>query len=311
MGQDVFTEWPASASEGFGKENLVLRHNVHQRDMFTDEGLAELLDRYPRDQLHIYTMGDNPEQRTTFRKGAVGNLPGADILEIIKTGRFWVNLRAANNDLPEYAALSDDLFGAVEAQVGGGLKTRKRDVGVLISSPNAQVFYHLDVPLVLLWQIRGTKRVWIYPPEAPYVSDQDLEKVVLRETEEEFDFDPAYDEGAFCIDLEPGMLATWPQNAPHRIANHGMMNVSLSCEFMTLKALIRANALYANGVLRRSANLDPSITRDGLVKQTCKASLARVFKALNSRKVFERHIPVTFHVDPDVEGAMRDVPVAA
>ena len=45
-----------------------------------------------------------------------------------------------------YAALSDEIFAEKEAEVRG-LRTFKRDLGVLISSANAQVFYHLDVPL--------------------------------------------------------------------------------------------------------------------------------------------------------------------
>jgi len=147
-------------------------------------------------------------------------------------------------------ALAGEVFGEKEAQVPG-LRTMKRDLGVLISSPSAQVFYHLDVPLVSLWQIRGVKTVWAYPVEDPYVGAEALEAIVLRETAEQFAFDPAWDAGAAKVQLTPGRMLTWPQNAPHRIENGPMLNVSLSIEFMTAPAVMRANVLYANGVLRK------------------------------------------------------------
>jgi hypothetical protein len=50
----------------------VFQHGLHQRPMFDDEGLARLLDLYPRDQLGVFTMGEDPKAWTTWRKGAAG-----------------------------------------------------------------------------------------------------------------------------------------------------------------------------------------------------------------------------------------------
>ena len=306
MSARIFTDWTASDADAFGKKTVLTHHRLHEDAMFSDDGLADLLDRYPREKLGIYTMGHDPKDFRTFRKGTADSVSGADLLEVAKAGRIWLNLRAVNSELSDYSAFCDDMFGELEAGTPG-LNTFKRDMGVLISSPDAQVFYHLDVPLVMLWQIRGRKRVWLYPPERPFVSDMDLERVVLRETEEEFEYDASFDAGADMYDLEPGQMVTWPQNAPHRVHNHSMMNVSLSVEFMTWPAIVRANAIYANGVLRRLLKADPRIDRDGAMTQLLKAGFARVFKAVSARKAFVRHIPVTFHVDPNADGGIRNV----
>ena len=37
-----------------------------------------------------------------------------------------------------------------------------------MSSPNARVFYHFDVPGQTQVQLRGRKRIWFYPPTAPF-----------------------------------------------------------------------------------------------------------------------------------------------
>ena len=189
----IVTNWAEGAAD-FGRRNLVFSHNLHERPMFDDAGLESLLDRYPRERLGVFTMGEDPTAWRTWRRGSAGTMTGSQLLEAAKAGRIWLNLRAANAWLPDYRALADALFA--EKGQATGRTFLKQDLGVLISSANAQVFYHLDVPLVTLWQIRGQKRVHVYPPRAPFVTPEDLERIVLRETAEQFAFDPAWDAGA-------------------------------------------------------------------------------------------------------------------
>ena len=310
MTQTILTDWDETKAAAFGRENIVAKHNLHERELFCDDKLIELLDRYPRERMGIYTMGYHPLDRHTFRAGNATNLNGEQLFRAIHEGRIWVNMRNANDYIPEYNDVTEEIFDSLE-EVTPGLKTLKHDTSILISSPNAQVFYHMDIPLVALWQIRGVKTVWLYPPEDPYLADYDLETVVLKESEEEIPFDLKFDEGALKVRLEPGMVATWPQNGPHRIVNDDMVNISLSCEFQTWQTLIRANAVYANGVLRRNFGMSPSIANDGQMAQLAKTGLARIFKLLKVRKAFTHHIPRTFEVDPASELAVRDLPQSA
>ncbi len=299
---DIFTNWDASHTQAYGQAAFVVEHDLHRNSMFDDEGLADLLDRYPRDRLGVYTMGDDPTHWKTFVRGTAGDLSGAELVQAVKSGRFWMNLRAVNTELDSYGDLCGRMFNALDERTGQ--KSLKHDLGVLISSPNAQVFYHLDIPLVTLWQVRGVKRVWIYPESPGFAPDTAIESVVLQETEEEFDFSPAFDDDAFVVDLEPGMMASWPQNAPHRIVNHDMMNVSLSVEYMSWPALARANMLYTNGVLRRRFGMSPNRTRDTGAKMWAKAALARALKLGGGRKVFRKDSPISFKVDPQREGGV-------
>jgi hypothetical protein len=299
----IITDWTAEKAKAFGKQNLAFKHALHERPMFDDEGLARLLDQYPRDQLGVFTMGEDPKAWTTWRKGAAGNLSGDQLLDAAKSGRIWLNLRHTNDHVPEYAALGDEIFAEKEAMVPG-LRTFKRDLGMLISSANAQVFYHLDVPMVSLWQLRGVKKVWVYPVADPYVGELDLEKIVLRETAEQFAFDPAWDKGAEVYDLTPGVMATWKQNAPHRIENGPMLNVSLSIEYMTPPALMRANVIYANGVLRRRLGASPRIQNGFGPTALTKLAVARGAKALKLQTPHVRHLPVTFGLDAGRPGVL-------
>ncbi len=297
----VIRDWTPDKAHAFGKEVLTFDHDLHNRPMFDDDGLADLLDRYPRDKLGVFTMGEDPREWRTWRRGVAGNLSGQTLLRMAREGRIWLNLRAVNDYLPDYAALADEVFTEKQAMVQG-LRAMKRDLGVLISSPNAQVFYHLDVPLVSLWQIRGMKTVWAYPVTDPYVGPEALEAIVLRETAEQFAFDPDWDAGAAKTQLTPGRMLTWPQNAPHRIENGPMLNVSLSMEYMTPAALMRANVIYANGLMRRRLGADPSIQPGFSPLGLAKVAAARAAKALKLQKANERVLPVTFNLELEVPG---------
>ena len=184
----VITDWTPEKARDFTRANLAFEHGLHERPMFDDAGLESLLDRYPRDKLGVFTMGHDPVDWQSWRRGSAGDLSGRQLLDAAKAGRIWLNLRHANDYLEDYAALEAEVFAEKTARTG--VRTFKRDLGVLISSANAQVFYHLDVPLVSLWQIRGQKRVWVYPVAAPHVGAEQLEKIVLRETAEQMAFQP-------------------------------------------------------------------------------------------------------------------------
>jgi hypothetical protein len=299
----LIADWTPEKSRAFTRENLDFTHDLHRREMFSDEGLIEVLDRYPRERLGVFTMGEDPVAWTTWRRGSAGDLTGAQLLDAARRGRIWLNLRETNRHLPAYAALCDEIFAA-KAAGAPGLKTFKRDLGLLISSANAQVFYHLDVALVSLWQIRGEKRVWVYPVEAPFAPQETLEKIVLRETAEQFPYDPAWDAAAEIHDLAPGRMVTWKQNAPHRIVNGPMLNVSLSLEFMTPQALMRANVIYANAVLRRRLGARPRVQQGFTPLTLGKVALARGAKAVGLQKPNERVLPQSFRLDPAQPGAL-------
>lgn len=299
----VVTDWTADKVARFGREELAFRHDLHTRPMFDDAGLEAVLDRYPREKLGLFTMGEDPVDWKSWRRGDPGVMSGSKLLEAAQAGRIWLNLRAVSSELPEYAALQDEIFADMEAHVPG-LKTFKRDVGLLISSADAQVFYHLDVAPVTLWGLRGEKTAYIYPPEAPYVRADQLEKIVAKEQAEQFAYDPSWDAGAQVFAMRPGTMISWRQNAPHRIVNGPMLNVSLSIEYMTPQALMRADVIYANNLLRKAAGTSPRVQSRLGPTALAKFGLARAVKAARRGAPGKTAPPPTFTLDAAKPGTL-------
>jgi hypothetical protein len=140
----IVADWSAEQVSGFQKRVIAFRHSLHERAMFSDEGLARVLDRYPREAMGVFTMGEDLEDWQSWRRGSARGMSGDQLLAAVQDGRLWLNLRHANTHLAEFADLCREIADEKEA----AFKTRilNRDLGLLISSPNARVFYHLDVP---------------------------------------------------------------------------------------------------------------------------------------------------------------------
>ena len=223
--------WDAEKAEKFGREIVAFRHDLHKAPMFSDEALVEVLDRYPRHRLGMFTMGHDLIDWRSWRRGDPGKMTGEQLMEAVREGRIWLNLRDTNLYLPEYHDLCEEIGAEKERQTGAPIL--KKDMGLLISSPNAMVFYHLDVPLSTLWHIRGDKTVYFYPRAEPFVSDETIEKFVTKEAEGQFAYQPEWDDHATVMNMQPGDMYSWGQNMPHRVQNGPTVNVSLSMEFMT------------------------------------------------------------------------------
>jgi hypothetical protein len=294
--------WSPDHRANFTRDNLLFTHDLHENALFGDEALIALIDRYPRDQLEVFTMGYDPAASGQWFFGRRGDLDGRALLDAVKAGRLWLNLRKVNHHDPAIRELCARLFADIRRE--SGRRTLKEDLGLLISSPNAHVFYHLDIPLVMLWQVRGVKTIYLYPPEAPFVGERDREAVALRESDEQLPYRPQWDEDALRHDLKPGEMVTWVQNAPHRIVNHDMVNVSLSIEFMTPRAVWKANVLYANGCLRRWFGLDPSMTRSWTVWEPLKVAFARAVKAFGGFRGHRSPLKPSFTLDAAQPGRM-------
>jgi hypothetical protein len=243
------------STEDWTKKPVRIAHALDLHPLLTPESLARLIGRYPREHYSLVAMGE-PGRERFWREGDFGGLTGAEVLEAIRRGRMWLNLRSVSAVDSEYRALLDLIFERVSATYPD-FEAPKREFGILISSPGAQVYYHADLPGQCLWQIAGRKRIFIYPPKPPFITPKNLEDIALFDVEVDLPYSPAYDADAQVFDLAPGQAIHWPLNAPHRVENIEGMNVSITVSYTT-DGIHRANQVWlANAILRHRFGLTP------------------------------------------------------
>jgi hypothetical protein len=307
----IITDWQPHHADLFGEHILHLKHRLHTSPLFTDAALARLIERTPPEHCYVNTMDRRSHNPRSRREGAIAGLSGEAALEAVKQGNIWINIHRPGSTDPQYQALLAEIMSEFEGRVPG-LKTYRHSMTLLISSPKVQVYYHCDVPGQMLWQMRGTKRVYVYPNAKPFLAPPALEKIVLGEAHETvMPYAPWFDDYAETIDLEAGEMLHWPLNCPHRVMNHDCLNVSMTTEHWT-DALRNVYAMnYANGILRRSLgaqNLSRATSGPGF---WAKAGLAAAMKASGLQKRHQRRRLIDFAVDPRAPDGVRDIPAQA
>ncbi len=307
MTQQYIREWTRAHRENFRKAPLLWHHRVHESLLFTDEKLIELIEKHPRDLADFCTMNAGADDMSSWRGGDPGNHSGAELLAAVRSGRLWINLRKTFNIYDDYAALLHTLMGELKA-LNAGFAPVKTMGGLLISSPTAGVPYHIDRSDVLLWHLRGHKRVWVYPIDEETMPEHEVEEILLHEHNDDVPYDRAMDRKAIVYDLEPGMAVTWPLHAPHRVLNQGDVNVSITVEYSPFSTIMQNGAQITNGILRRCLGLNPRIEEQGFANRFVRFAASRVLRKMKLVKAKTAHEGgYLFKVDPRAKTAVKEL----
>jgi hypothetical protein len=289
----------------WGHHTVRLRHTLSSSGLFTDEGIAGLIDSLPQERTAINTMAPEGHRLESWSYCDRAGHKGKDILDLVKSGRLWINMTRLDTVDRRFAGLLERMFDEFQGYMPD-FKTFKRSIGLLVSSPNAQVFYHADVPGQALWQLRGRKRIYIYPADLPFLEPREIENVVRGITEEEITYRPWYDEYAEIHDLEAGDMLHWKLNGPHRVTNLDTVNVSLTTEHWTPQVRRSYAMNYGNGILR-NLGLRPKSRNLAGPAFWGKAGLTAAWRlsGLQRQQSFVRKFK--YRIDPSREGGL--VPV--
>lgn len=296
--------WPHGMFNARSNRSLLGRHRLHEMDLFSDDALIDLLDRYPRNRLQAWTMGTDPLRRDEWQAVDTTDVPGKKLLEAVKHGRLWYNILRLDLFDPRYRDIVNGLYSEMAAASPGF--TPLSAVGtLLLSSPNAMVYYHADGPPTTLFHVRGRKRIWIYPFEERFVSQMLMEEIFGSAMDEEVPYSPEFDKDAAVYDLDPGDLVWWPLNAPHRIENMDSLNVSLSTRYHTEESERRKLVYNANRFLRKKCWFRNLAVRETGLRSSVKCFTYRVCRRAGMDKKVEGYSYMTnLRVDPNSPSGM-------
>jgi Cupin-like domain len=306
----IFSKWDETHSELWSHQPIRLEHEMHKSPAFSMDDLARLIENYPREHYSLVKTGARGSSRV-WREGDIGNLSGRQVIEAISRGGLWLNMRNVGSIDHRYRELIDRMFGEVAAKVPG-FEVSQHQAGILVSSPDAQVYYHADLPGQGLIQIAGRKRVYIYPSTAPFVRPQHLEDIALFDVEVDIPYAPWYDAHAQVIDLEPGQMLNWPLSAPHRVENLGTVNISMTVSYLNDEIRRSQIVNLANGMLRHRFGYQPksrNLRGPSFFAKAVMQKLLRDGKWVKRERSVRRAID--FRLDAAELGKIVDLPKAA
>jgi hypothetical protein len=287
---------------------VVAKHRLHELDLFSDSALIDLLNSHPRDQLQAFTMGTDCENRQEWQPVDTAGATGSDLFSAVANGHLWFNVLRVQQAHPTFRELLRQLFSEF-VQLNPGLQCFNQNATLIISSPQALVYYHADAQPNLLWHIRGSKRVWVYPAGDVELIEQELmEDIFASYMDEEVPYKAEFDAKAEVFDLHPGDVITWPQNSPHRVTNLGGLNVSLSAVYETAQSSHRKLIYCANRLFRRTYHLPARSTKETAISTPLKTLTYRGIRKLGLIPVPPRRAYVTsLKINPDAPGGFERI----
>jgi len=299
--QHVFENIDRHYAKLWGAHTVKLRHTLADRELFSDDSLANLIEHVEPRNMDLSTMGDDV---STWGHIDRAGHSGATVLEAIRHGRIWLNMMAIEKVDPRFGALLEQMYTELEGALPD-FRTFKRKLGLLISSPGAEVFYHFDVPGQGLWQIRGRKRIWIYPPTEPFLGASNVENVVRSLDKEDVPYEPWFDDYAVAYDLKPGDMLHWALNGPHRVENYDVLNVSLTTEHWTSQIRRSYAVNYGNGILRRELHWRPRSRATTGPAFWAKAGMTAAWRLSGMQRKQSYQRVLSYRIDPDAELGRR------
>jgi hypothetical protein len=297
-------EVPATMREQWELGPTISHHNLAQCPLFDDAAIIELLDRTPKQNLFALHMGTDPELNNENRLAVHDGLSGEALFRAVQRGRLWLNVTRIDLFAHQYSEVVEMLYDQLRQQIPS-FNPQVTTITLLVSSPDALVYYHVDGPASLLWHIRGEKHLWVYPREERFISQPALEEIFAGAAHEYLPYQRDFDSAAVHYTLTPGTLASWAPNSPHRVTNGSSFCVSLSTEHFTPEHRRKARVYNANRLLRRTLGLQRLSTRaSGAPSLAKQAVFALAARAGVGRTTGKRHIPA-LRVDPEAPDGVR------
>ena len=304
----IFTKWDETHSELWSHQPIRLEHEMHKSPAFSMDDLAKLIEGYPREHYSLVQTGAQGASRV-WREGDSGNLSGRDVIDAISRGGLWLNMRDVGSVDSRYRKLVDKMFEEIHARMPSFEIPRGHQESILISAPNAQVYYHADMPGQSLVQIAGRKRVYVYPNSAPFITAEHLEDIALFNVEVDLPYKDWYDDHAKVLDIGPGQMLGWQMNAPHRVENLDTFSVSMTISY-TNDAIRRSEIVHlANGMLRHRFGYTPksrNLRGPSYFAKAVMQKLLRDGKWVKRERSARR--PIDFTLDKAQPGKLLDLP---
>jgi hypothetical protein len=301
-------EWREEEFSNFGLFPQVNRHRYNEHPLFERESLTAILDAYPREQIRCYTMGTDPECFDDWQIVDIATeSSGEDIWRAVEKGRIWINLLNAEKHNSDIFSIVSGMYSELGKKCPHLGNPTPAMTNLLISSPGAMVYFHMDAEANMLWHLKGTKRLWIYPDmDLRFVSQETIEDIYSGISGEWLPYKPEFDDHATQFLLNPGEVASWPHNSPHRIQNIDL-NVSLATSFNSSAVFRRKYLQLSNKFLLRKLGITkPSLREDGLIAALKRSSFRLINKArpFKTAGVFRPIDPTHLVLDPEGDGGI-------
>ena len=238
-----------TAIKEFPQRSFLVHHNLADHPLLTIEGLLELAGRLPEKHVE-YCSGDVTVDQHGYSPS--NGLTPEETIRRIAECKSWLALRNIEAD-PAYRELVHACAAEVQAVVGHKVgPIDQREGYIFLSSPGAVTPLHMDPEHNFLLQIRGSKLLHMWDPwNRDVVTEEMLEEMHTTTDWVRMKVRDNGVEPTWSWNLEPGVGAYFPVEAPHWVQNGDEVSISMSFVFRSKYSHRKQSLHQFNAKLRR------------------------------------------------------------
>lgn len=259
-------------------------HRLAGHPLLELEALAQLAGRMRPESLEHNAAVDLPLGISNAEIPANGLSVAETIARIGECGS-WVLLKTIDQD-PAYAALMREVLAEIEPIVEPRTGAMMRLEGfIFVSSPSAVTPLHFDPEYNVLFQVRGSKTMTVFPQADPDIIGDPFFEQYFAGGPRNLPWRDEWATRGRAIDIAPGEAIYVPILAPHWVRTHDEVSISLSLTWRSEWSFHQADACRFNRRLRARGR-QPAAPRlypqNNRVKSYAQRALARLERLANS-----------------------------
>ena len=267
-----------SFREAYPDKPKHLLHQLAGHPLLEIDALAGLAERIRPEDCEHNAATDLP-LGISYADTPSNGLSVHDTIAAIDKCGSWVLLKQIQQD-PAYCALLHDVLGELEPEIAPVTGAMHKLVAFLfISSPEAVTPLHFDPEYNILFQIRGTKTMTIFPADDREIVTQEFREQYYNGGPRNLPWQERFAARGTPIDLAPGEAVYVPILAPHWVKTHDAVSVSLSLTWRSDWSFQQEDVHRLNSRLRR-LGLSPAppraFPRRNLAKSVVQRALQKV-----------------------------------
>lgn len=259
--------------EKYNKNAFLFSHNLVAHSLLQLSSLQDLVLRLPQHQI-FYNSGkiNNTEDLDLAHKLHKTGLTLKETIQNIDNSGSFIMVRSPELD-KEYKPLFQELLGdIVEFTKNIDANISNATLYLFIASPESVTPFHIDRYSTFLFQLQGTKDVYVWEPwNRDLITDMEIESYFARTSERGPSLKPGYENKSTAYTISPGQGVHIPFVAPHWVKNGLDASVSLSIIFNSSTTTKLADALLFNNKLRNIFGLNPTPVNSSPWKDSMKS----------------------------------------
>ncbi|KAA1260911.1 hypothetical protein LF1_34530 [Rubripirellula obstinata] len=247
--------WNFRQSGRIDQDVVSTHHRLGELSLFSNEGLAQLIDLYPASAIVVETGGGNCDDRRLDdrRLGTIGNASGSQVLTMLREGDFSIILKdVAQHSRPlrrVLIRLNQEMTECSESMricnFGGDLH---------LTSPGMQSPLRCDTDPVVRWQIAGNQTLVNYPDDV-INRDEHIERILQHDRDVAYRTPlinkPSKNDSGWESSVHAGSMQSVMQATPHQVVQNDQVGVTLITRYQTQTSINRDDGLLSNQWLRR------------------------------------------------------------